>query len=154
MQPDSCYNTLQGSQIFQAGKSDMQDDPSQAMQVELYAASLRADYTDVGAFLEALAVKFEGALPSHTRVTRHTSLFSRERPVKEVVVTLGEFQYRMGKERQGPLLAQRSHFVRGIVLSSEQIPVEQWIEEVAQALAQFAAHNQQAHMALSRFLTR
>ena len=132
----------------------MQNEPSQSMQVELYAASLRADYTDAGAFLEALAVKFEGALPSHTKVTRSTSLFSRERPVKEMVVTLGDFQYRIGRERQGPLLAQRSHFVRGIVLSSEQVPVEQWIEEVAIALAQLAAHNQQAHMALSRFLIR
>jgi hypothetical protein len=132
----------------------MQYEPSQSMQVELYAASLRADYTDVAAFLEALAVKFEGALPTHTRVTRHTSLFSRERPIKEIAVTLGEFQYRIGKERQGPLLAQRSHFVRGIVLNSEQIQVEQWIEEVAEALAQLAAHNQQAHMALSRFLIR
>jgi hypothetical protein len=132
----------------------MQNEPSQAMQVELYAASLRADYTDVGAFLEALAVKFEGALPTHTKVSRHASLFSRERPVKEIAVTLGEFQYRIGKERQGPLLAQRSHFVRGITLSSEQIAVEQWIEEVAEALAQLAEHNQQAHMALSRFLIR
>lgn len=132
----------------------MQYEPSQAMQVELYAASLRADYTDVGAFLEALAVKFEGALPTHTKVTRYASLFSRERPVKEIAVTLGEFQYRIGKERQGPLLAQCSHVVRGITLSSEQIPVEQWIEEVAEALAQLAAHNQQAHMALSRFLMR
>jgi signal transduction histidine kinase len=132
----------------------MQDEPSQSMQVELYAASLRADYSDAGAFLEALAAKFEGALPAHTRVTRHASLFSRERPVKEIAVTLGDFQYRIGRERQGPLLAQRSHVVRGIVLSSEHIQVEQWIEEVAEALAQLAAHNQQAHMALSRFLIR
>ena len=132
----------------------MQDEPSQSMQVELYASSLRADYTDASAFLEALAAKFQGALPSHTKVTRHTSLFSREHPVKEIVVALGDFQYRIGRERQGPLLAQRSHFVRGIVLSSEQVPVEQWIEEIAAALAQLAAHNQQAHMALSRFLIR
>jgi hypothetical protein len=132
----------------------MQDEPSQSMQVELYAASLRADYSDAGAFLEALAAKFAGALPAHTKVTRHASLFLRERPVKEIVVTLGEFQYRIGRERQGPLLAQRSHFVRGIVLSSEHVAVEQWIEELAEALAQLAAHNQQAHLALSRFLIR
>ena len=132
----------------------MQYEPSQAMQVELYAASLRADYNDAAAFLEALALKFEGALPAHTKVTRHTSLFSRERPIKEMAVTLGDFQYRIGKERQGPLLAQRSHVVRGIVLNSQQVPVEQWIEEVAEALAQLAAHNQQASMALSRFLIR
>ncbi|HVB73077.1 MAG TPA: hypothetical protein VNE38_05925 [Ktedonobacteraceae bacterium] len=132
----------------------MQEEPSQSMQVELYAASLRSDYTDVGVFLEALAVKFEGALPAHTRVTRHAGLFSREHPVKEIAVMLGDFQYRMSRERQGPLLAQRAHVVRGIVLSTEQISVDLWIEEIAEALAQFAAHNQQAHAALTRFLLR
>ncbi|HYT28669.1 MAG TPA: hypothetical protein VEL72_06600, partial [Ktedonobacteraceae bacterium] len=79
-------------------------------------------------------------------------LFSREHPVKEIVLTLGEFQYGISRERQGPLLAQRAHMVRGIVLHKEDIPVEQWIEEVAEALAQLAAYNAQARAALSRFL--
>ncbi len=130
----------------------MLNDPSQAMQVELFAASLRASYTDVNAFLETLAMKFTSALPTHTKVTRHAGLFSREHPVKEIAVTLGEFQFRMSRERQGPLLAQRSHFVRGIILSTEDISAEQWIEDVAEALAQLAVHNQLASAALNRFL--
>jgi hypothetical protein len=130
----------------------MSDELSEPMQVEVFAASLRADYTDVKAFLEALAVKLEGSLPNNTTVTRHSSLFSREHPVKEIAVSLGEYQYRIGKERQGPLVAQRAKIVRGIVLKTEQIPVEQWIEELAEALAQFAAHSAQARAALERFL--
>jgi hypothetical protein len=131
---------------------EMNYEPSLPMQVELFAASMRASYTDVGAFLEALAVKFEGALPTHTKVNRHSSLFSREHPVKEIVVMLGDYHYRIGKERQGPLIAQRSHVVHGIMLASEQLPVERWIEEVAEALAQMAAQSSLAHAALSRFL--
>ena len=130
----------------------MNDELSEPMQVEVFAASLRADYTDVKAFLEALAVKLEGSLPNNTTVTRHSSLFSREHPVKEIAVSLGEYQYRIGKERQGPLVAQRAKIVRGIVLKTEQISVEQWIEELAEALAQFAAHSAQARAALERFL--
>jgi hypothetical protein len=130
----------------------MSDELSEPMQVEVFAASLRADYTDVKAFLEALAVKLEGSLPNNTTVTRHSSLFSREHPVKEIAVSLGEYQYRIGKERQGPLVAQRAKIVRGIVLKTEQIPVEQWIEELAEALAQFATHSAQARAALERFL--
>ena len=130
----------------------MNDELSEPMQVEVFAASLRADYTDVKAFLEALAVKLEGSLPNNTTVTRHSSLFSREHPVKEIADSLGEYQYRIGKERQGPLVAQRAKIVRGIVLKTEQIPVEQWIEELAEALAQFAAHSAQARAALERFL--
>jgi hypothetical protein len=130
----------------------MNDELSEPMQVEVFAASLRADYTDVKAFLEALAVKLEGSLPNNTTVTRHSSLFSREHPVKEIAVSLGEYQYRIGKERQGPLVAQRAKIVRGIVLKTEQIPVEQWIGELAEALAQFATHSAQARAALERFL--
>lgn len=130
----------------------MNEEFSEPMQVEMFAASLRADYTDVNAFLEALAAKFEGSLPTHTRVVRQSGLFSREHPVKQIVLTLGEFQYSMNRERQGPLLAQRAHMVRGIVLRNEEIPVEQWIEEVAESLAQLAAYNAQARDALSRFL--
>ncbi len=130
----------------------MSDELSEPMQVEVFAASLRADYTDVKAFLEALAVKLEGSLPNNTTVTRHSSLFSREHPVKEIAVSLGEYQYRIGKERQGPLVAQRAKIVRGIVLKTEQIPVEQWIGELAEALAQFATHSAQARAALERFL--
>jgi hypothetical protein len=130
----------------------MNDDPSLPMQVEMFAASMRANYTDVGAFLEALATKFQGALPTHTRVNRQGGLFSREHPVKEIVIMLGDYHYRIAKERQGPLLAQRLHVVRGITVGSEELTIEQWIEEVAESLARLSAQNAQAHAALSRFL--
>ena len=122
------------------------------LQVEMLAASLRADSTDLKAFLEALAAKLEGALPEQTQVTRHSSLFSREHPVKEIMVVLGDNQYRLARERQGPLMTSRAKVVRGIVLKTEQIPLEQWIEELAEGLALEAARSAQARAALERFL--
>jgi len=130
----------------------MNDELSEPLRMELFAASLRADSTDVKAFLEALATKLEGSLPNQTIVTRHSGLFSREHPVKEITVTLGEYQYRISRERQGPLVALRAKVVRGIVLKTEQLPVEQWIDELAGALAQTAAQSAQARAALERFL--
>jgi len=130
----------------------MSDELSQPMRTELFAASLRADNTDIKAFLEALAVKLEGALPNNTTVTRQSGLFSREHPVKEVMVSLGEYQYRIGRERQGPLVSMRVKIVRGIVLKTEQIPVDQWIEELSEALAEVAGQSAQARAALERFL--
>lgn len=130
----------------------MDDEQSLPMQVEMFSASMRANYTDVGAFLEALAVKFEGALPMRTRVSRQSNLFSREHPVKEIVLMLDVYHYSIGRERQGPLVAQRTKMVRGIALSSGQVPVEQWIEEVAESLARLAEQDAQANAALSRFL--
>ncbi len=130
----------------------MSDEISEPMRTELFAASLRADKADLRTFLEALAVKMEGSLPDYTRVTRQGSIFSRERTVKEVMVSLGDYQYRIGRERQGPLVAVRAHVVRGIVLKTEQIPVDQWIEELSEALAQLAGYSAQSRAALERFL--
>ncbi len=130
----------------------MNDELSEPLKMELLAASLRADYTDTQAFLEALAVKLQGSLPDHTTVKRHGSLFSREHPVKEITVVLGGNRYRINWEGQGPPLAQRVTVVRGIALKTEQISVDQWIDELAGALAAFAAQNANAYAALNRFL--
>ena len=130
----------------------MSDEISQPMRTELFAASIRADKTELKTFLDALAIKLEGSLPDHTRVTRQGNFFSRERPVKEIVVSLGEYQYRIGKEKHGFLIAVREHMVRGIVLKTEQATVDQWINELSEALAQLASHSAQSRAALERFL--
>src|SRR5256885_1464220 len=118
------------------------------LQMEMLAASLRADSTDNRAFLEALAAKLAGSLPNQTTVVRQSSIFSREHPVKEISVTLGDYQYRIGREKQGPIIAQRAKVVRGIVLKTEQIPMDQWIDELATALALEAEHSAQSRIAL------
>ena len=130
----------------------MHDELGEPLQMEMLAASLRADTTDLKAFLEALAVKLEGSLPNHTIVTHQSSIFSREHPVKEIVVTLGDYQYRVSRERQGPIMTQRAKVVRGIVLKTDQVALDQWIEELAGALAEVAASSAQARSALERFL--
>ena len=130
----------------------MSDEISQPMRTELFAASLRADKKDLKTFLDALAIKLEGSLPDHTRVTRQGSVFSRERSVKEIVVSLGEYRYRIGKEKQGYLMAVREHMVRGIVLKTEQTTVDRWIEELSEVLAQLASQSAQSCAALERFL--
>ncbi len=130
----------------------MTDELDRPLQMEILAASLRADTTDLKAFLEALAVKLQGSLPNSTTVTRHSGIFSREHPVKDITVNLGDYQYRISRERQGPIVTQRAKVVRGIVLKTDQIPLEEWIEDLAASLADVAASNSQARMALERFL--
>jgi hypothetical protein len=130
----------------------MSDELDRPLQMELLAASLRADTTDLAAFLEALAAKLQGSLPNLTTVTRHSGMFSREHPVKEITVNLGEYRYHISRERQGPLNTQRAKVVRGIVLKTDQLPLELWIEELASSLAEVAASSAQARTALERFL--
>ncbi|HEU5380055.1 MAG TPA: hypothetical protein VFV38_31920 [Ktedonobacteraceae bacterium] len=130
----------------------MSDELSRPLQVDMLAASLRADSTDLKAFLEALASKLAGALPNQTQVTRQHKLFSREHPVREIIVTLGDYQYRISYEPPKPLITLRAKTVRGIVLKTDQLPMDLWINELAGDLAQEAAQSAQAHAALERFL--
>lgn len=130
----------------------MSDEIGQPMQTEIYAASLRADKRDLKTFLDVLAIKLEGSLPDHTKVARHGSIFSREKPVKEIVVSIGEYQYRIGREKQGFLMTTRAHIVRGIILKTEQTSVDQWIDELSEGLAQLASHSAESRAALERFL--
>src|SRR5438445_13715858 len=100
----------------------MHDELGEPLEVEMLAASLRASSTDLKAFMEALAAKLEGSLPNQTTVIRHSSLFSREHPVKEIAVVLGDYQYRISREKQEPLVKIRAETVRRSVLKTEQLP--------------------------------
>ena len=128
------------------------DSLGEPFQVDLLAASLRADMTDLKAFLEVLAVKLEEAMPEQTVVARQNKLFSREHPVREILITLQDYQYRISREQGGSLFTQRAKVVRGIVLKTEQLPMEQWIGELAEGLARQAQKSAQARIALERFL--
>jgi hypothetical protein len=136
----------------EGGGKKMHDELSQSMQVELFASSLRADASDLKAFMEALATKLSGSLPEQTQVVRHSSLFSREHPVRDITVTLGDYQYRITRERQGFPGTSRSKIVRGIVLKTDSIPMDQWIEELAISLTQVSMQSEQSRAALERFL--
>jgi hypothetical protein len=130
----------------------MQDDINEPLQVEMLAASLRADISDVNAFMEALAAKLSGSLPNQTEVIRHSSFLSRDHPVREISVGLGDYQYRIVKERKGPIQTTRAKIVRGIVLKTDLISMDQWINELANSLADESTRNAQARIALENFL--
>lgn len=130
----------------------MQDDGNEPLQVEVFAASLRADISDVNAFMEALAAKLSGSLPMQTQVSRHSSFLSREHPVREITVALGDYQYSIIKERKGPVQTSRAKVIRGIVLKTDQIPMDQWISTLARSLADELARSAQARVALEEFL--
>lgn len=130
----------------------MQDDLNEPLQVEMLAASLRADISDVNAFMEALAAKLAGSLPTQTEISRHSSFLSREHPVREITVGLGDYQYRIVKERKGPIQTTRAKVVRGIVLKTDLISMDQWINELANSLAEESTRNAQARVALENFL--
>jgi len=119
---------------------------------ELVAASLRADAGDLVAFVEALAVKLEQALPQRTRVRRRSSgLFSKRRRVEQIEVKVGEEHYLLGCEG-GAVETRRAQTVRGIVLKTEPVALDEWIEGLARAIAAEALSSEPGRRALERLL--
>ncbi len=77
---------------------------------------------------------------------------SKERLVKEITVRFNDYHYQIVRDRHGSLTAKVMKLVRGIVLKTTEISVEQWTEEVAQQLAQMAKQSAQTRAALNKFV--
>jgi hypothetical protein len=119
---------------------------------ELAAAGLRADATDLAAFVEALAVKLEGALPGRVSVVRRGGgLFSRAKRVREISVDMGDRRYHLAATAAGVETSCRSE-VRGIVIKSEPLDLDDWIAGLSRELAVQARESEQGRAALQRLL--
>jgi hypothetical protein len=118
---------------------------------ELVAASLRADTTDLRAFVEALAAKLEGALPERTEVQRSGGRLGGRKRVRSIAVRLGEDEYRLEANDGAPACARRV-VVRGIALKNEPLELEAWIDAISRALAEEAAGSERGRAALARLL--
>jgi hypothetical protein len=122
-------------------------------EIDLLSASLRADAADLGAFAEALARRFEDALPGQTRVSRERKgLLSRDKVVREVMVDVDGDRYCL-RNRGGAVEATRAPLSGGIALKSESLEVPVWIDELTAALARDAQRSGEAQQALQRMLS-
>jgi hypothetical protein len=99
---------------------------------DMVAAGLRADATDLNAFVEALAVKLEGALPGRVTIARQGGLFSRSKGVREISVDMGNSRYGL-VSNGGRIETTRRNEVRGIAIKSEPLELDEWIAAVARA---------------------
>lgn len=119
---------------------------------ELLASSLRADAGDLKAFVEALATKLEGALPERTAVERKSAgLFSKEKRVRRITVDMGNNRYQLSAD-DGRVQATRGTAVRGIVLKTDMLPLDEWIDELSRDLTDEAQRSERARLALQRLL--
>jgi hypothetical protein len=124
------------------------DDPG----FDLVAASLRADTTDLNAFVEALAVKLEGALPDGVKVDRRGGgLLSREKHVRRISIGMDESRYDL--ERVGESIqTSRCSEVRGIVIKSERLGLDEWIDALSRELMNRAQQSERSMLALQKLL--
>ena len=125
--------------------------PGTAVDVDLLAASLRADASDLGAYAEALAAKLSQALPGAVRVQRaRAGLFGPKR-VESIVVDAGNerFELRAGTASVETFCARLSG---GIVLKTEPVGTDEWLRRLSAALAAAADRSLTTRQALERLL--
>ncbi|HEY6963459.1 MAG TPA: hypothetical protein VI408_16360 [Gaiellaceae bacterium] len=120
---------------------------------DLVAASLRADATDLRAYVEALAVKLEGALPGAVGVDRRGGgLFGGGRKhVERIAVQIGGDEYELQRD-DARVSCRRRTVVRGIALKNEELSLDEWIDAVSQALVAQAADSERGRVALEKLL--
>lgn len=117
---------------------------------DLLAASLRADATDVRAFVQALAAKLEGSFPEHVRVERG-GLF-RDKRARRIEVELGDSRYELEFDR-GDIGCRRRAVVRGISLKTEELPLDEWIDRMSAELVSVAERSERGRAALEQLLS-
>jgi hypothetical protein len=119
---------------------------------DLDASGLRADGADLSAYVEVLARKLEGALPSETDVRRRSKGFlSRDKLVEAIEVTLGEQRYALERQGRG-VSAWRAKVVRGVVIKRETLELDAWVDELLGQLRELAAGSASARTALERLV--
>jgi hypothetical protein len=117
---------------------------------DLLAASVRADATDVRAFVSALATKLELSFPARCRVERSGFLAKKKR-VRRIAVDLGDARYELEHD-DGAVNARRSTVVRGIALKSEELSLEEWVDKLVAQLSVEAEQSERDREALERLI--
>jgi hypothetical protein len=121
---------------------------------ELLAASLRADTVDTRAFLEALATKMEGALPTFTSVERaRDGMFKSTTHVERISIDLGGFRYSIAAGKRGAMEATRAKIVGGVVIKTDTLGLDAWTDALARGLTAHAESSATARAALERLIT-
>ncbi|MBR7835341.1 hypothetical protein KDL01_18855 [Actinospica durhamensis] len=129
---------------------------SDGMDVELLAAALRQDSADLDVYAKVLSVSLVESLPpGAVQVERKRSMSDRvagrEGTVTSLDVALGELRLGLRMDRGRPI-GEICKEVRGVVLSRQQVGLDEWISALARGLADSAASSARAREALQRYL--
>jgi hypothetical protein len=127
-----------------------------SMDVELLAAALRQDSADLDVYAKVLSVNLVESLPQGAvQVERKRSMSDRvagrEGTVTSLDVSLGDVRLSLRMDRGRPV-GEVCKEVRGVVLSRQQVGLDEWISALAQGIAESAASSARAREALQKYL--
>jgi hypothetical protein len=124
---------------------------SAGVDLDLLAASLRADSGDLKAFVESMAAKLEEAVPSRVRVDRRRDGMFGPKTVRGLSVDLGDRRLELRAER-GAVKTRCARLSGGIVLKNEELETDAWLAMLSEALAVEANRSEATRRALERLL--
>jgi hypothetical protein len=123
---------------------------------DMIAASIRADASDMETFFRVLVSKMSDALGDRVTVKRSGGILKRDRPVIGVEMDLtndGAGLVLAAHREHSDIACTVARRVRGIALSTKQVSMPEWIEELVSALADEAKRSQQTWSALHGLLS-
>ena len=126
------------------------EEPS-GLDLELLAASFREDLGDVNAFVEGLAAKLEELLPTRVRVDRKRTGFRGPKVVERIEFDAGDRRLELRYDGRS-VETRNSRLSGGIVLKSDTVTVDAWLEALGQAVADEAQRSAATRQALERLL--
>jgi hypothetical protein len=122
-----------------------------SMDLELAAASLRADGTDVQILVKALADKLADALGNRLQVKRAGGRFRKSDAVQALQITIDDDMFDAVVD--GTVLACTiGHSSGGIRIRSEKVGVDDWLARLLAALKIEAAHSTAVRQALENMV--
>jgi hypothetical protein len=121
--------------------------------IDLLAATLRADAGDLRAFVEALAVKLEEAVPGAVTVDRRRDGMFGPKRVRRIALDAGGQRLELRTDG-GAIQTTAARLSGGIVLKNEELPTDDWLRILGEALAAQAQHSTTTRQALERLLER
>jgi hypothetical protein len=117
------------------------------MDLELAAASLRADGSDVRILVKVLVDQLADALGSRLEVKRAGGRFRKSEEIRSIRIAAGDDQFDAGVD--GTMLrCTVGHSSGGIRIRSEQVGVDEWLARLLATLKTEAAHSQAVRQAL------
>ncbi|HTW19231.1 MAG TPA: hypothetical protein VME70_03345 [Mycobacteriales bacterium] len=125
--------------------------------VDALAAALRADSADLDVYARVLTSSLADALPAGMVQLEHDQsmrdrLAGRPGVVRTLRISLGDVALELGRGRSGAPVARVAREVRGVVISTREVGMDEWTGVLADRLAALARESATARAALSRLL--
>ena len=123
-----------------------------AIDVDLLAASLRADASDLNAFVESLATKLEDAIPGSVTVERSRRGMLGPKLVRKIAVDAAGQRLELVRGAGDSVQTTGCKLSGGIVLKREPLDMDSWLAALGATLADEAQRSRQTRQALERLL--